>query len=352
MTGEVNKEYLKSIIFSPGKTGEYALRMVQEAQAEQGEGIKFGFPVIDNRILPLRAGKLLTVWGYTSHWKSHLMDYLALREVRAIQQRQLLDPNRREIVIKVTWEDAIEEDTLNGLAATSGVPVNLMLRGALDAPGWQALEKAAIARQTSPLWMVGHSLIESRVLRRARPRLDMTDIWAAIDLIVNKLSDARQNPTLIVLDYLTRMPPDREARGYQARREVVEWNVNRSKDLGIAFGCPVALGIQVSRKVLSRDEPRPTLEDALESSAIEQTSDTALGLWYPCKTMPGQSLDGIVVTSTMLIMELLKQKGEGAPWMWRLVIDPALGLVTNAFDRPYKSNIPPARRIKSEDDPY
>lgn len=340
---------LTGIIFNPGKAGELGIQSVQQAQADQGGGVKSGIPVIDAELLPLRAGKLMTVWGYTSHWKSHFMDWYAMQEARQIMERAKTNPDLNEVIIKVTWEDSVEEDTLNLVAASSQIPISRMFRGTLTSVEWELLNKAAIARQTTPLWMIGHSLIESRKQRLARPRLDLTDVWNAVDLIVNKISGPHADPTLLIMDYLQRMPRDRADRAGE-RRESVSWNINKCKDMAIAFGCAALVGIQAARRVLDHEEAMPTLQDALESSAIEQTSDVAMGLWYPFKTMPGGSVDGVAVTPRLLVAALLKQKFGKAPLQWILDIDPAQGLIQSARPRSVSPIQTGRKKVHSEDD--
>jgi len=285
--------------------------------------------------LPLRPGDLLTVWGYTSFWKSHLMDWLALQEVKRINALQAAgDPEAaNDIVIKVTWEQSVEEDTLSWLASASQVPVSKMMYGQMDQDEWTRLENSTISRQSTPLWLLGHSLMESFTLHRPRPRMTLDEVAECIRIIVNEIAGVRLNPRLIVLDYLQRIPPPKFNR--DPRREYVMENVNIVKDLGIAYGCPTVLGIQVGRQVLERAEAMPILSDAQESSAIEQTSDKVLGLWYPIKTRRGGYVDNIPVTPRMLIMELLKQKLGVAPISWILDIDPEKGIVEGARERVY-----------------
>jgi len=325
------KPDIKGLIHSPAKVGDLSIQMVETIRQDNGGGVTFGLPQVDGvkKLLPLRPGDLLTVWGYTSFWKSHLMDWWALQEVKRIIARG----NTNDIVIKVTWEQSVEEDTLSWLASASEIPVSKMMHGSLDTEEWKTLEDATLSRQVTPLWLMGHSLMESLQLHRPRPRMTLSEVAECIRIVVNEIAGVRLNPRLIILDYLQRIPPERDNR--DSRREYVMENVNLSKDLGIAYGCPVVLGVQVGRQVLDRAEAMPILSDAQESSAIEQTSDKVLGLWYPIKTRRGGMVDNISVTPRMLIMELLKQKLGVAPISWILDIDPEKGTVEGARERAY-----------------
>ena len=86
-----------SIVFSPADVSNLTLKAVEEIKSTVGKGVRTGIDTLDHDLLPLRAGELVVVMGYTSNYKSGFMNYIIKS---AIKQRE---PD--EIVIKVTWED-------------------------------------------------------------------------------------------------------------------------------------------------------------------------------------------------------------------------------------------------------
>lgn len=319
---------IRALIHSPAQVAQSTTELVSKLQADKGGGIPFGFPVVDDELIPARPGDLVVVAGYTSNWKSGLMNWLALQELKRIMQRG--DTN--QIVIKVTWEQSAEEDTLTYLSSQAEIPAMTMVRGKLDDDQWKIIRHAAVERQVVPLWIVGHSIMESIRDRKARPRMTMSDVAVALDMIINQAMGSRREPRMIVMDYLQRIRSDPEDG--DTMRERIIAIVNRVKDCAIAFGCPVYLGVQAGRSVAQRTEQIPELEDLQESSAIEQAADKILSLWYPIKNLPlGKNLDTFMVTPELLVMRLLKQKMGFAPITWFLNIDPKLTLVRGAVKR-------------------
>lgn len=309
---------MNNIIYQPADAARLAINVLDELKQNKGKGVKSGISVLDNVMLPMRGAELITVLGYTSWYKTGLMNYLARSAVKQCEYN--------EIVIKVTWEDSVEEDTLKWIAADAGIGISVLVRGEVE--DWDIVMKSYQHRITTPLWIVGHSNQESEVGHRARPRMTMTDVLRAIDYICHGATDNDYRIKLVVLDYLQRVRPDPED-GATKREQMME-GVNKAKDMSISFGCPVVLGVQASRGVLERDFKLPRLDDGLETSNIEQSSDKVLSLWYPIKTEPiGARIDSlnVVVNENLLILGLLKQKMGAAPVIMPLYVNPAQNII-------------------------
>jgi replicative DNA helicase len=245
------------------------------------------------------------------------MDWLGQQALKSIED----DSN--QIVIKVTWEQSVEEDTLGWLASQSGVSLTRMVQGDINEDEWIIVKTMAMRRSTTPLWIIGHSSQDSGEKRRARPRMTMTDVGRALEHILNERTAPNTTVKALILDYLQRIRPDPQD-GRDRRLQVSEI-VNRAKDAGLSFSCPVFLGVQSSREVLDRKDKIPRIDDCLESSAIEQTADKVFSLWYPIKTNEeGSELGktGYVVTKNLLVVRLLKQKMGPAPETFPLYVDP------------------------------
>jgi hypothetical protein len=202
-----------------------------------------------------------------------------------------------------------------------------MARGLLDEAEWTTLIGASIKRAVTPLWVVGHSQMEYKNQRKARPRMTIRDVARALEFIIHDATAETLSPVMLVLDYLQRIRAD-EQDG-ETRREQMMEAVNLSKDIGIAYGCPVVLGVQTRRDVMDRGEDKiPTLSDGQETSNIEQSSVVSFGLWYPIKSekivigKPAPQVWGYPVTKNLLFCRLLKQKLGEAPITYALHVDP------------------------------
>jgi replicative DNA helicase len=210
----------------------------------------------------------------------------------------------------------------------------------VDEADWKKLVNSSVRRAVTPMWIVGHSEIESREQRRARPRMTMTDVGKAIQYIVNEATDTQWRVRMIVLDYLQRIRPDK-TDGDSKREQMME-AVNRAKDAAISFGCPVVLGVQTGRDSQSptRKDKLPTIDDGQETSNIEQSSDKMFGLWYPIKTeKEGDMIDGLPVTKNLLIVKLLKQKLGAAPKTFALYVDPEHNII-GSMSKPANAQTP------------
>lgn len=311
---------MQELIFSPSEAASLAIQALEDLRQHRGVGIKSGITDLDKVLLPLRPGELCVVLGYTSWYKSGFMNWYLKSAVRQCSEN--------EIVVKVTWEDSVEEDTLKWVSSNSGIPIGTMVKG--DNLDWDIVMKSYQNRIDTPLWIVGHSNSISGVSGKARPRLTMTDTLEAINFIREGIADQKYKVRLVVLDYLQRIRPD-STDGSTKREQMME-AVNKSKDLGIQLGCSVMLGVQAGRGVLERAYKLPHLEDGLETSNIEQSSDKVLSLWYPIKTEDeGKYLepDKVYVNEHLLICGVMKQKMGVSPVSIPLYVDPSLNIVGN-----------------------
>lgn len=306
----------KSVVYSPQEVGALTVELLQDLRSNRTIGLRTGIDPLDEVMLPMRPGELVTVVGYTSHYKSGFMNFLARSAIRQCREG--------DVVVKVTWEQSVEEDTLSWLAADSNTPVTAMVMGNAD---WDIVMQAYAKRITVPLWIVGHSSLRSEERGKPRPRITMTDVLNACEYISVRAIDGNQKIRMVVLDYLQRIRPD--ATDGNTKREQMMEAVNKAKDLAVSLGCVVVLGVQASRGVQDREFKLPRLDDGQETSNIEQSSDRVISLWYPIKTEPpGSKLeDGTVITENVLICGLLKQKLGVAPVVMPLYVDPGRNIL-------------------------
>ena len=190
------------ITFAPQQVSSQAIETIQDRQDNPRLGVVTGIKSVDKWLNPHRPGELRVVLGYTSNYKSGLMNYIARNAARRILER---GESETRAVITVTWEQSVEEQGITDLAQLSVIDVTRMMRGELDADDWRKLRMAAVERGGLPWWLVGHSARNNE----RRPRLTMTELAHALEYIVDMQG---VTPELIALDYLQRIKREGKER--------------------------------------------------------------------------------------------------------------------------------------------
>jgi len=299
-------------VFNPQEASNLAIESINDRRNEK-QGLKIGLPTIDNYLIPMRKSQLIGVMGYTSHYKSGFMSFVANKAIG-----QLEDEN--DVIIYVSWEQSVEEQIILDIARTSFIDAGDIYRGKVSDLDFETLARSAVLRASKPLWIIGHS----EAGEKRRPRLTMTDMANALVYLTEK---EMRKPKLIVLDYLQRINRDDASTG-DMRGGFMEI-VDRAKDMAIAFACPVILGTQAKRDVIDRKWKQPIISDAQETSNFEQSCDVIFSTWFPKNTEPIGSTIGpggnleYEVTENLLLIQLLKQKQGQAPILFPMFVKPA-----------------------------
>lgn len=279
---------------------------------KDGEDIRLvtGIPDIDKVMNPMRSGYLVPVLGYTNNYKSGFMSIICNNAVPQLQEEN-------EIIVVANWEDSVEDKGIWDLAGMTQIDTTAMDRGELSDSEWKRLLDASIDRAELPIYYIGHS---DQDMRR-RPRLSLPQVWQILDHVYDYHG---KKARLIALDYLQRIRPHTHRRDW--RVSMME-NVDMAKDMAIAFGCPVLLGTQAGRVVMSQAGVKlPQMHHAMETSNIEQSSNAFFSLCIPAKTeMLGDTVNflsrNFVVKQELLFAGLLKQKRGPAPTYFAFHID-------------------------------
>lgn len=292
-----------TVVFDPSLVSTLTVSSIKAAR-DDPDTLTTGIPQLDDHYITFRPRRVNGILAYTSHGKTSLMNILARNFVPQIGEN--------EVIVYATWEDSIEDLSLSFLANASRISVTSLFGGNLTPEEWKEMMKAATLRAQTPLWLIGHS--EQKEARR--PRLTMTDIWAAMEYIVDKRG---KKVRAVFLDYLQRINRDDtkgEMRGqYMAIMDKV-------KDLALDFNTCVTIGTQVGRDVKERKWKQPQDNDAQETSNFEQTADGLISLWIPKKTetigdclLERRGIDGqaVHVTERLMMVQTLKQKKAKAP---------------------------------------
>lgn len=308
-------ENARDLIYTPSEVGTLVLGAIEERRADPGAGIRLGISPVDQALLPLRPGELVTITSRPGHYKSGLMTFWA----RNIARDLLKEEKKQDVVVFVTWEMAIEEIGLYDLAAAIKLDAADLAQGRVDDAGLVKLQGAAMRRASIPLWLVGHSIKR----RKKRTRLTLSNVARALMWIEENMAF---HPSIIFLDYLQQMETERRKGQEIARRLDIFENVHRCKDMALAMGCPVVLAVQAGRQVDGREWKLPQMGDQQESSNVEQTADKMMSLWYPSRSLRrGEEIQatGLFVEDNLLILGLVKQRLGPAGMWWPLHVDPA-----------------------------
>lgn len=307
----MNKKFdARQLIHTPA---EMAADLVSWAQSIQSDpGITFGIDAIDRVVIPMRPGNLVCFIGRPGHAKTSVLVYLARQEARRILDR---GTQTKEAVIYTTWEQTSEELTAMLMADTE-INFSDIAWGRADV---ERLKTKTIKSAQQPIWIFGHGI------SRAGTKIPRMTPELVLKAIESMKEDFGITPTLMLFDYL-QLIPIRTAR--DRVQQVTEMPI-LLKELAMRVGAPAVAAVQASRDVDLRTLKIPEARDAQWSSAIEQTSDRVLSVWRPSLTEKQGSFIEIddksyEVTDNLLVIRLLKQRGDRGRYTWGMYFNPAL----------------------------
>lgn len=299
----------RALVHTPA---ELATEFIQWAERIQNDpGIKFGVDVIDKHVIPMRPGELISFIARPGHGKTSLLAYFARHQAQRIQAR---NGTNAEVVVYVTWEQSAEE--LESFFAADGTySMTDVAWGRVDL---EQLKRRAVKRAGVPIWVIGHGIGRAG---QKMPRMTPDVVLGAIE---SMFVDYKVRPSLMLFDYMQLIPVSHARDRIQQVTEVPIL----VKELALRVGAPAVVGVQARREVDLRDEKIPEMRDAQWASSIEQTSDKVFGLWRPFQTEePGKLVmlgnDSFTVNEKLMIIRLLKQRGDRGRRTWGMYFDPA-----------------------------
>ena len=287
--------------------------MAWAEQAQDNPGIKFGVSAIDQKMIPMRPGELVCLMGRPGDGKTSILAYLAKQEADRIIARKAA---KHEAVVYVTWEQSCEELTAFFMAGDK-YSVSDVAWGRVDL---DTIRKQVVKGVHVPIWVIGHGI------GRAGEKTPRMTPDAVLEAIESMQADFGIRPTLILFDYLQLIPiPNARERVQQVTEVPI-----RIKEVALRVGVPAVAGVQASRDVDNRQEKLAELRDAQWASSIEQTSDKVFSLWRPARTQAIGSYIGSTenghryeVTDNLLLVRMLKQRGDRGRFTWALYFNPA-----------------------------
>lgn len=292
------KADFSQFVHTPARAVTHAIREFERRQNSLYR-LEWGIKNLDEYMIPMMEGDLVSLLGRPGHGKTSTMIYLARKASEACHKLAELGTGYDRIAVYATWETTVEEFIGLMAAQASGQTLEDIARGRADL---QKIKDVAVMNISNRVYIIGKSL--------QKPSFEPITL-RTVDYILRDLHEEGKSPLLIELDYLQRIPALERRTD---KREAVEANVEMAKDLGLNHGCPVVMGVQAGRSVDDQKGVQmPTLTDAQWSSSIEQTTDKLIGFSRPAVYLElGSELEyrGAVidVTDNLLCVKMIKQK--------------------------------------------
>lgn len=301
---------VRNLVHTPAELSDAFVKWAERIQANPG--IPFGVQAVDKVVIPFRPGDLIGIVARPGHGKSSLMAYLAREEAERIKERGAAGT---EAVVYCTWESAVEE-LENFFQADDKYSATDIAWGRADL---ETVRARAIKRVSLPIWVIGHGIGRAG---KKMPRMTPEVILGAIETMQQ---DFGVKPTLMLFDYL-QLIPVKHAR--DRVHQVTEVPI-RVKEVGLRIGAPAVVGIQAGRSVDKRAIPIPEMADCQWGSSAEQASDKLFAAWRPCQSLDdGTPIEigdeKFTVNDKLLILRMLKQRGDRGRYTWGMYFDPAL----------------------------
>ncbi|MDY5584277.1 MAG: replicative DNA helicase [Arcanobacterium sp.] len=225
------------------------IREIEESSARDGQmlGLPTGFADLDEKLNGLRPGQMIIVAARPGMGKSTLaMDicrHAAIKQGKPVAFFSL-EMNRNELVQRA-------------LSAESGIFLNKLIRGDLNAQDWERVVETMTRIGESPL-IVDDS-----------PNLTMTEIRAKARRL-HQQNDIQ----LIVIDYLQLLTSG--GKLVESRQQEVSEFSRAIKLLAKELKIPIIAVAQLNRNPEARTDKRPQVADLRESGSLEQDADVIL----------------------------------------------------------------------------
>ena len=320
------------IIFSPAQVARAGTAYIEARALNKTEGIPFYLPAMDEKLLPLLPGELLTIIGRPGAGKSAVMLHWARQRARHLQVSSILD----RVVVYITYEMHCEELYALHVASEVGIPVDAMARGNLDEGQLELIRGYGVRRAAVPLWLIGHS----QERRKKRPNINLSSVIESLWRVENWEEEGKRDLKIdmIFVDYLQRIPFE----GHPESKVIgIDENLNKLKDIGLLFSCPVVCGVQARREVDDKNPQVPELNDGQWSSSTEQVSDKVLSVVRPIKYVnkEGDMFGKMMVQGrNQMLLCILKQKLGDCPWVIWTLFNPQYNQMVEAEVKNYDLN--------------
>ena len=303
----------RGAVYTPTQVATYGLRAAKATSEAVKNSVGICIPIheISDYVPPILPGQLLSIIGQTSSFKSGFLHFIEKANAVQLTEKGLDD----HIVIHVSVEEGVEEQSALGLSIESGLSVDDIAQG--NVQDWSKLEQASAKIGTIPIYRIGESLARADDM----PNLYISNMVKAIDALVNgDILSWKPKVAGIFFDYLQAFPLDPEFKGMEIasrRRLQVRSDIYRLRQCAAKYQCPVIVAVQAKQNLSGAKPPimLPGIYDSEETSAVAQRSDRILTLWMPKQTeRVGGTIrhtgdQSFVVAENQLWIRVAKQRG-------------------------------------------
>ncbi len=326
MARSTSETDLSNSWFNAGEAMTTSLQELERIGERQGRGMSIGIPGLRDYFAPLLPGQVCAVIAQTSQYKSGFLHCVVRHAVL-----QLAEQGRNDVIVHVSVEETIEEQSYLELAREANIPFAELIRG--DIPDWMVLRTKALQLSSLPIIKISDSIARAD----NNVRLYLSNIERIIEHLRTHLynsSPSAPRPIAgIFVDYLQALPLDpaymQGLERKEQRRLQVREDIYRLRQMSKTFDCPIWVAVQARQKLEAAkgEVAMPGVYDAEETSAIAQRCDRIIQLWMPKMTHRlGQELKvgdkTIYVGENDLFVRVGKQRG-GLPSgrMFHMLID-------------------------------
>jgi len=271
-------------------------------------GITWGIPEIDNVVLPMRPGDMVTIIARPGHAKTALLSWKGREEAHRILDEGLENKG----VFVCSWETTSEEYAAYMLSDEIAT-VDRIARAKVP---YGDMVRRATANAKLPIYFIGRSQFNAGF---KTPQMTLDVVTDAIETIYEQYN---VHPTMLIFDYLQIIP----VPGVTYKTEQVEIATPWLKRLAQTVAAPALVAAQAGRRVDTYDVKIPHKDDCQHSSSIEQVTDKLFGAWRPSITeelnaepievSPGKFVDP--GNKNLLILKMLKQRDADGVHTWAL----------------------------------
>lgn len=233
--------------------GEWYDRM--EARAASGElgGVPTGWADLDEMLLGLHAGQLVTIAARPAMGKSAMSAWLSA---------QVAASSGPVLVVNVEMSLAELQDRYVASGAT--VDLQHVRKAQMSPSDWERIHAAVGRLEHLPLYV---EAVHDATLLTIR------------SLARRVAAKHGGQLALVVVDYMQIVTPLSVGRGPENRQVAVAEIADGLKRMALEMKVPVVALAQINRGVESRADKRPMLSDLRESGAVEQSSDVVAFLY-------------------------------------------------------------------------
>lgn len=301
------KTDVSSLLYDPGQSAAALLKFLNTSVGESL--VTWEIPALDNEINAMQPGEILGVIARPGHGKTAMSIYLA----KTTAMKLAGDPERREAVVYVTYDESIEQIEALLNASRDTFSITDLMRGEVPL---DRVENILLQRHKLPIWVMGESITDWR----GTVRMTVDNVYAALRSMER---DYGHKPALVIFDYIQIVPVE---SGGERSKQVNE-AVVQAKALARAIKAPIVICVQAARRVDGTEDQLPTAQDCQWASGIEQVANKLISLMRPYLANPEREtikINKVEYRNTydLLLARLLKQKGGGAGKRFALRMSP------------------------------